>query len=284
MECSEINNNIKDNLKDGDFLSIELSPSLNQHLDFYLKNNFFIKILSFISNIIVTDSPLGKYTHNPILTASYIQSQTNIQVISTFAMRDKNTPYSLSEIRTAEELNLCSYMFVTGDKTKDGKNVYEKSSTSFLKDVCIQKKTHHLNTLMFSTCSNVLTSNVKKRIRQKILNGADVIVSQPITSINEAYELKKYIDYLNNNLNIDREIYLVIGVFPVISLRTAMFIKNNVPGADVNDILIKLLKNDDLNGAFNFNKKIIDTLIQDNFNIHLMTSNNFELMYNLIKE
>jgi homocysteine S-methyltransferase len=271
-------------LENGLFLSIEISPSLNKKIDFYLSNQYFSKIKSLISNIIITDSPLGKYTHNPILTASYIKQQTGISTIATFAMRDKNTPYSLAEIRTAEELGLNKYMFVTGDKTKSGKNVFEKNSTEFMKDVCLQKRKHSLNTLMFSTCSNILTSNVKKKIKNKVLNGADVIVSQPITEYKQAIELQNYIEELNKTLNLKRKITFVAGIFPIVNLKTAIFIKENVPGANVSDELFELLKKDNsINEVFEFNKQLIEKLINNNFNIHLMTANNFELMFKLLK-
>jgi len=269
-------------LLSGEFLSIELSPSLNKSLDFYLSNPIFNKILPNITDIIVTDSPLGKYTHNPILTAAYIQNNTGKNAIVTFAMRDKNTPYALAEIRTAEELKVDTYMFVTGDKTQSGKNVYEKSSTEFLKEVCIQKRSKNLNTLMFATCSNKLTDNVKKKIHKKIHNGADAIISQPITSIEEAEILRDFIEEENNISGLDRKVSFVAGIFPVIKLSTAIFLRDNVPGAEVSPELFKLLEAGEIEKAYEYNKNIFDTLTKNNFNVHLMTANNFELMGKLI--
>jgi 5,10-methylenetetrahydrofolate reductase len=271
-----------DNLKDGTFLSIELSPSLNKHIDEYLTNEDFINICPNINHIIVTDSPLGKYTHNPILSSVYIKQQTNIKTIATFAMRDKNTPYALAEIRTAEALGLDSYMFLTGDKTKDGKNVFEKSSTEFMREVCIQKKKNGLKTLMYTTCSNNLTENVKKKIKKKIMNGGDVVVTQPITSYEEATQLKLYFEQLKNENIVDRDFHLVIGFFPIIKFSTAKFLRDNVPGAAVSDILYDLLKNGKEEEAFLYNKTIYDNLIDNNYNVHLMTANNFKTMKRFI--
>ncbi len=277
------NNETRDLLKNGLFLSIEVSPSLEKNLDFYLKNSDFNNILPLVSDIIVTDSPLGKYTHNPVLSAAHIQHNTAKNTIVTFAMRDKNTPYSLAEIKTAEELQVDSYMFVTGDKTEDGKNVFEKNSTDFLEDVCKQKQALELNTLMFATCSNKLTENTKKKIRKKIINGADAIISQPITDIQEAMDLRDYINSLNKELDINRKVSFVAGVFPIVKFKTAIFIREKVKGAEVPEKLFKLLEEDKIEQAFKFNKKLFDDLTDNNFNIHLMTANNYKLMYDIIR-
>jgi len=278
------NNETRKNLEKGEFLSIELSPSLNKSLDFYLSNKKFNKILPMVSDIIVTDSPLGKYTHNPILSASYIQNNTCKNTIVTFAMRDKNTPYALAEIITAEELKVDSYMFVTGDKTADGKNVFEKNSTDFMKEVCIQKQSKKLNTLMFSTCSNNLTDITKKKIKKKILNGADVIISQPIKNVKEAIEINEYIKELNNELCLGRNVYFVAGFFPIVKLKTAIFLRDKVKGAEVSEELFKILELEDEDNLkpIEFNKKIFNELIDRELNVHLMTANNFDIMLDII--
>jgi len=271
-----------ENLTNGTFLSIELSPSLNKHIDDYLSNEDFINISPYFNHIIVTDSPLGRYTHNPILTSIYVQQQTGIKTIATFAMRDKNTPYALAEIRTAEALGLDSYMFLTGDKTKDGVNVFEKSSTDFMKEVCIQKRHNGLNTLMYTTCSNRLTDNVKKKIKKKIMNGGDVVVTQPITSYEEASALKEYFSELKDEKIVDRNFHLVIGFFPIIKFSTAKFLRENVPGAAVSDVLYALLEEGKEDEAFEYNKSIYEKLIENNYNVHLMTANNFKTMKRFI--
>lgn len=269
-------------LNKGLFLSIELSPNLQKNIDTYLKNKDFLNILPSISSIILTDSPLGRYTHNAIVSSIYVQQQTNINTVATFAMRDKNTPYALAQIRSSEMLNLTSYLFLTGDKTQEGKNVFEKNSTDFLKEVCFQKRKYDLNTLMFATCSNKLTDNQKKKIRKKVMNGADALVTQPITDYKEAEILREYFNELKSEKIVERDFNLVIGFFPIVTLRTAKFIRNNVPGAEVSDTLYALLEEDKAQEAFLWNKKVLNKLLEKEFNIHLMTANDFHLMNKLL--
>jgi len=271
---------ICDLIKNGKFLSIEISPSFKKSLGTFSRNEKLIKITKKVNSIILTDSPLGKYTHNSIMSSIYFQKEFNINAIATFAMRDKNIPYSLSEIKSSQYLGMKNFLFLTGDKTTEGKNVFEKNSTDFIKDVYEMRKEYDLNTIIFSSCSNKLTKTTKKKIMKKIENGSDCIISQPCTSFQEALDLKSYIEFCNSKLN--KNCNFVAGIFPVINLKTADFIINNVKGAEISYELYKYLKDGDLDKAFEYNYKLFKDLKKNNINIHLMTANNFDLMLKIL--
>ena len=84
---------------------------------------------------------------------------------------------------------------------------------------------------------NPTASNLElevQRFRYKIEAGADFAITQPIYDI-EAYE--KFFDLLGGV-----KIPIIMGIWPIMSLRNAEFLKNEVPGVSVPDWVVAAME------------------------------------------
>ena len=76
------------------------------------------------------------------------------------------------------------------------------------------------------------------RLAKKIAAGADFIQTQCI------YNMDRFREWVNqaNDMGLSEKVYILAGVTPMKSLGMARYMKNNVPGMDVPDWIIKRLK------------------------------------------
>ena len=75
-----------------------------------------------------------------------------------------------------------------------------------------------------------------KRFRYKVEAGAEWCITQPVF---DASALFRFMDYLDkNNLRIP----VIAGVWPLLSLRNAIFMKNEVPGVVIPDGIIQRME------------------------------------------
>jgi methylenetetrahydrofolate reductase (NADPH) len=76
------------------------------------------------------------------------------------------------------------------------------------------------------------------RLAKKIAAGADFIQTQCI------YNMERFREWIRqaNEMGLTEKVYILAGVTPMKSLRMALYMKNNVPGLDVPDWVIKRLE------------------------------------------
>jgi methylenetetrahydrofolate reductase (NADPH) len=76
------------------------------------------------------------------------------------------------------------------------------------------------------------------RLAKKIMAGADFIQTQCI------FNMERFREWIRqaNDMGLTEKVYILAGVTPMKSLKMALYMKNNVPGLDVPDWIIKRLE------------------------------------------
>lgn len=178
--------------------------------------------------------------------AAHVQNKFKLEAIPHLTCRDRNLIGLQSDLLGAHVANIRNILLVTGDPPKLGNNpgataVYDVDAIGLTHIVSRLNQgldiggssTKHPSAFVVGVALNPTARNSEleiRRFRYKIEAGCDYAITQPIYSV-EAY--KKFID-----LTGDVKIPIIMGIWPLVSLRNAEFLKYEVPGVDVPDWVI----------------------------------------------
>ncbi len=204
-----------------------------------------------IDAINIPDGPRASSRISPIITALNILEKAEIEPILHFCCRDKNLIGMQADILGCAAAQINNILFITGDPPKLGdypfaSAVFDVDSIGMVKiqdrlnrgvDIGSKTLTKGTKTLIgVGVDPNAI--DIKREIRrtkEKVENGAEYIISQPVFSI------EPLLEFLDNIK--DFHIPFIAGIWPLASFRNAEFMKNEVPGVVVPDnVMIRMSK------------------------------------------
>ena len=251
-----------------------------------------------VDRYIITDNPLSKLRMSSILSAIKIKEAFNKPVMPTMSMRDKNKLSLQSSLLGANDFDLTDILVLTGDKAKkDEKGVLEGNSTLLLtiidrlnqgENYCGRELNPKINIITpYAVSEAVLSKTVKKKMIKKLEFGAKGIITQPVYDIETLNLLTEAFDEAVKETGSDAT--LTIGFFPLFSSKTANFINDNIPGINVPKNIIEELDLGFISGneeeiGRNISKRIYKMIRKDHKDIHIMSSNKFEVLKEIIEE
>ncbi len=197
----------------------------------------------------IADNPMARVRVSSLALAHYIQSETNLDVILHMTCRDRNLLALQSDLLGAALLGVSAILVLGGDPTALG-DYPEASSVYDVNVVGLIKIISSLNRgLDFSDniinpptnfsigiAINIDEENFEKeiaKIKERIEAGAEFGLTQPIFE-ERSFE---FIEKISKS-----GIYVFPGIIPLKSLNQALYLKNEVPGINVPDEIIKGLE------------------------------------------
>ncbi len=175
--------------------------------------------------------------------SSYIRQHFSIEPIPHFTSRDRNLIGLQSDLLGAYVNGVRNVLLVTGDPPKLGNTpgasgVYDVDAIGLTHIAVRMNRGLDLGgssfgqptEFMVGVALNPTARNQEleiSRFRYKIEAGADYAITQPIYDV-EAY--KRFFEAMG-----PVEIPIIMGIWPLVSLRNAEFLKNEVPGVEVPD-------------------------------------------------
>jgi methionine synthase / methylenetetrahydrofolate reductase(NADPH) len=175
--------------------------------------------------------------------ASYITQKFKLEPIPHFTSRDRNLIGLQSDLLGAHVNGVRNLLLVTGDPPKLGNNpgatgVYDVDAIGMTHIVARLNQGLDLGgssfgrptDFVFGVALNPTAANQElecKRFRYKLEAGAEFAITQPIYDV-EAYQ--RFFDQLGQV-----SCPIIMGIWPLVSLRNAEFLKNEVPGVSVPD-------------------------------------------------
>lgn len=182
--------------------------------------------------------------------ANYVNTHFNLESIPHVTCRDRNLIGLQSDFLGAHISGVRNVLLVTGDPPKLGNNpgataVYDVDAIGLTHIVSRMNRgldiggasTKLATDFVVGVALNPTARNQDleiKRFKFKEDAGCDFAITQPIYSI-ESY--KQFIDQVGSS-----KIPIVMGIWPLVSLRNAEFLKYEVPGVDVPDWVIEEMK------------------------------------------
>ncbi len=231
-------------------ISIEITPPRSVDLTPMLEKVQKCKDVG-VDAINIPDGPRASARISPMVAGVMIEQKIGIEVILHYCCRDRNLIGMQSDILGGYAAGIKNYLVITGDPPKLGN--YPQATAVFDVDaVGLTKVIHNLNhgediagneinpptSILIGVGANPCAVNLKKEIKHfynKIDAGAEYVMTQPVF---DADTLLRFIDITSKY----KQIPVVAGIWPLVSLKNALFLKNEVPGVEIPDRIIERME------------------------------------------
>jgi methionine synthase I (cobalamin-dependent)/5,10-methylenetetrahydrofolate reductase len=181
--------------------------------------------------------------------AAYVAREFELEPIPHFTTRDRNLLGLQSDLLGAHVNGVRNILAVTGDPPKLG----NCPGASGVYDVDAIGLTHIINRMnqgldlggssfgqptefVTGVALNPTASNQEleiSRFRYKAEAGADYAITQPI------YDIDAYMRFFDKMNGYTPKVPVIMGIWPLVSLRNAEFLRNEVPGVEVPDWVLR---------------------------------------------
>lgn len=205
-----------------------------------------------VDAINIPDGPRASSRMSAILSSVLIEQEVGIETILHYTCRDRNLISMQSDILGAHVIGLRNVLLITGDPPKLGD--YPDVTGVFDVDaVGLTRMVHSLNggvdiggravgeptSLSIGVGVNPGHRDFEyemRRFKFKVEAGAEWAITQPLFDIEAMY---RFLDYLNKeNINIP----IIAGIWPLVSLRNARFLHNEIPGIEIPDEVMRRME------------------------------------------
>jgi len=198
----------------------------------------------------VPDGPRAQSRMGALLTSVIIEQQVGIETVTHYACRDRNLLGMLSDLLGAAAVGLRNMLLVTGDPPKMGP--YPDATAVFDIDaIGLTNLVANLNrgldpggNAIGKPTSFVVGVGVNpaaidpahelKRFEWKVDAGAEFAITQPVFDPRQLEKFLKTVSHVR--------IPVVAGIWPLVSVRNAEFLANEVPGVTVPDEIISRMR------------------------------------------
>jgi homocysteine S-methyltransferase len=237
-------------LAKGDFVtSVEIVPPRGVDATRMLTDVAKLKAAN-VDAVNVPDGPRAQSRMGALLTSVLIEQKVGIETVTHYACRDRNLLGMLSDLLGAAAVGLRNLLIVTGDPPKmgpypDATAVFDVDSiglTNLVKNLNqgldpggneIGKPTQFT---IGVGCNPVAIDPAQelKRFEWKVDAGAEFAITQPVFDVVQLERFLKSIEHVR--------IPVVAGIWPLISVRNAEFLANEVPGVTVPQSIITRMR------------------------------------------
>jgi 5,10-methylenetetrahydrofolate reductase len=198
----------------------------------------------------VPDGPRAQSRMGALLTSVLIEQQVGIETVIHYCCRDRNLLGMLSDLLGAAAVGLRNLLLITGDPPKMGP--YPNATAVFDIDAIgltnlVSQLNHGLDpggnaigpptkfTIGVGVNPAALDpSQELKRFEWKVEAGAEYAITQPVFDVQQ---LEKFLGTIEHT-----RIPIVAGIWPLVSLRNAEFLANEVPGVVVPASIIERMR------------------------------------------
>lgn len=216
-------------------IAVELSPPPGADDEKVMKAVFFLKnrkpdVITF------PDSPSGRTRADSILMGAKARQETGLCVMPHICCRDKNAIAIRSQLLGAYINGIRNLLVVTGDPVptlvrQEVKSVFNFDSVGLMKIIReLNQEEFADDPLVFGGALNYNCPNLSVemgRMERKMEQGASFFLTQPVFTKSDAAKLKKIKEQTSARI--------LCGVMPLVSLKNALFIKNEMAGIHVTD-------------------------------------------------
>ena len=234
----------------GEFVtSVEIVPPRGVDASKMLRDTAALRDAG-VDAVNVPDGPRAQSRMGALLTSVLIEQQVGIETVIHYCCRDRNLLGMLSDLLGAAAVGLRNLLLITGDPPKMGP--YPNATAVF--DIDAIGLTNLVNQLNhgLDPGGNAIGAPTKftigvgvnpaaldpahelKRFEWKVEAGAEYAITQPVFDVNQ---LEKFLATIEHT-----RIPIVAGIWPLVSLRNAEFLANEVPGVVVPPRVIERMR------------------------------------------
>ena len=211
----------------------------------------------YVDAINATDGS-GAHCHMSSVAVCALLCRLGYSLIMQISCRDKNRIAIQGDILGAAAMGVCNMLCLSGDGVQTGdhpqaKPVFDLDCMSLLEiartlrdDSCFQsgRKIDSAPRVFLGAAANPFVPPFDwrpKRLAKKVAAGAQFVQTQYCFDIDR---LQTYMTQVRD-LGLDERVFILLGVGPLASARTANWMRNNVPGVHIPDDVIRRLQGAD---------------------------------------
>jgi homocysteine S-methyltransferase len=194
-----------------------------------------------VDGVNVPDGPRAQSRMGALLTSLLIEREIGIETVTHYCCRDRNLLSMLSDLLGAAAHNLHNLLLITGDPPKMGP--YPESTAVFDIDAIgltnlVNRLNHGLDpggnpigkptAFVIGVGVNPAAVDLERELKRfawKVEAGAEYAITQPVFDPDQLEGFLRRVEGFR--------IPIVAGIWPLVSLRNAEFLANEVPGVTV---------------------------------------------------
>ncbi len=198
----------------------------------------------------VPDGPRAQSRMGALLSGLMIEREVGLEAVVHYACRDRNLLGMLSDLLGAAAAGLRNLLIITGDPPKMGP--YPDATAVFDIDAIgltnlVSRLNHGLDPggnpigaptrFVIGVGVNPAAPDIERelsRLAWKVDAGAEYAVTQPVFDLDQ---LDRFLDRTARH-----ELPIVAGIWPLVSLRNAEFLANEVPGISVPEAVLERMR------------------------------------------
>jgi len=234
----------------GDFVtSVEIVPPRGVDASKMLRDTAALRDAG-VDAVNVPDGPRAQSRMGALLCSILIEQQVGIETVIHYCCRDRNLLGMLSDLLGASAVGLRNMLLITGDPPKMGP--YPNATAVFDIDaIGLTNLVSNLNRGLdpggnpigqptrFTIGVGVNPAAIDpaqelKRFEWKVEAGAEYAITQPVFDVKQLEKFLGTIEHVR--------IPIVAGIWPLVSLRNAEFLANEVPGVVVPPKIIERMR------------------------------------------
>lgn len=229
---------------DAKLIAVELSPPPNADDEKIMEAAHLLETFH-VDAVTFPDSPSGRVRADSALMAAKIAKETDLPVMPHICCRDKNAIAMRSQLLGAYLNGIRNLLIITGDPVPtmvrgDVKSVFNFDSVGLMKIVRgMNEEEIKEDPFVFGGAINHNRLNLDveiKRVKRKLEAGASFFFTQPVFSDEDVIRLQ--------TIKNETDARILCGIMPLVSLKNASFIKNEMAGIRVTDEILAMFRPD----------------------------------------
>lgn len=215
-------------------------------------------VLSEVADAINATDAAGANTHMSSLGVCALLMRAGYEAVMQMSCRDRNRIALQGDLLGAAALGVKNVLCLTGDDVVNGdqpqaKRVFDFDSLHLLHTVrTMRDASVFLSGRKIATPPNVFIGAVEnpfappydwrpQRLAKKVAAGAEFIQTQYV------YDLDRFKEFMNRvrDLGLHEHVYILAGVGPLKSAKTAEFMRTKIPGVQIPDAIVQRLQKTD---------------------------------------
>jgi len=223
----------------------------------------------------VADSPMARMRMSPWAVCSLIQKSVGVETVLHFPTRGRNLLRVQGDLLAAHAIGVRNIFVIMGDPTAIGDYPNAADNFDLVPSGLIRLIKEGFNTgvdhsgsdigqptSFFAGCAlNLNPSNPEQEARnlhRKVIAGADFILTQPVFEPAKAVSFLKLYENEFEPLRVP----VLLGILPLINLRHANFLHQEVPGVNIPQAILQKMESAGENGI-NIGAEIASDLIME---------------------
>lgn len=225
-------------------IAVELAPPLGSD-DEKLMDAAHLLLKSGVDVLTFPDSPSGRTRADSILMAEKVARETGMCVMPHICCRDKNAIAMRSQLLGAHINHIRNFLVITGDPIPTMARTAVKSVFNF-DSVGLMRIINDMNEEQFAEAPVCFGGAINQgrrnleveigRVKKKMEAGATFFLTQPVSTKEGAERLKR--------IKEETDARILCGIMPFVSLKNALFMKNEMTGIDVTEEVLARYRED----------------------------------------